>query len=63
MRSAVTAGTILAGFRLESLIGEGAMGAVYLAEDTKRSDLRELLRREGTLERKRALGQEERARP
>jgi len=36
MRSAVTAGTILAGFRLESLIGEGAMGAVYLAEDTRR---------------------------
>ena len=36
MRSAVTVGTILAGFRLESLIGEGAMGAVYLAEDTRR---------------------------
>jgi len=36
MRSAVTAGTTLAGFRVESLIGEGAMGAVYLAEDTKR---------------------------
>jgi tRNA A-37 threonylcarbamoyl transferase component Bud32 len=36
MRSAVTADTMLAGFRLESLIGEGAMGAVYLAEDTKR---------------------------
>jgi serine/threonine-protein kinase len=36
MRSAVTAGTTLAGFRLESLIGEGAMGAVYLAEDTRR---------------------------
>jgi hypothetical protein len=36
MRSAVTVGTTLAGFRLESLIGEGAMGAVYLAEDTRR---------------------------
>jgi hypothetical protein len=36
MRSAVTADTILAGFRLESLLGEGAMGAVYLAGDTKR---------------------------
>jgi predicted Ser/Thr protein kinase len=36
MSPAVTAGTILAGFRLESLIGEGAMGAVYLAEDTQR---------------------------
>ena len=36
MHSAVIAGTTLAGFRVESLIGKGAMGAVYLAEDTKR---------------------------
>jgi ABC-type transport system substrate-binding protein/tRNA A-37 threonylcarbamoyl transferase component Bud32 len=32
MRSEVPTGTVLAGFRVESLIGEGAMGAVYLAE-------------------------------
>jgi tRNA A-37 threonylcarbamoyl transferase component Bud32 len=32
MRSDVPTGTILAGFRIESLIGEGAMGSVYLAE-------------------------------
>jgi len=25
-------GTVVAGFRVESLIGEGAMGGVYLAE-------------------------------
>lgn len=36
MPSTVAAGTILAGFRVESLIGHGATGAVYLAEDTKR---------------------------
>ena len=36
MQSAVGIGSVLAGFRLESLIGEGAMGSVYLAEDTKR---------------------------
>jgi serine/threonine protein kinase/ABC-type transport system substrate-binding protein len=35
MRSQVPTGTVLAGFRVESLIGEGAMGAVYLAEDTR----------------------------
>ncbi len=29
----VTVGAVIAGFRIESLIGEGAMGAVYLAED------------------------------
>jgi serine/threonine protein kinase len=33
MRAAVRAGTIIAGFRVRSLIGEGAMGAVYLAEN------------------------------
>jgi ABC-type transport system substrate-binding protein/tRNA A-37 threonylcarbamoyl transferase component Bud32 len=33
MRPPVLAGTVLAGFRVRSLIGEGAMGAVYLAED------------------------------
>jgi len=31
----VLTGTIVAGFRVESLIGQGAMGAVYLAEDTR----------------------------
>ena len=36
MPATVRAGTILAGFRIERLIGEGAMGAVYLAEDTVR---------------------------
>lgn len=35
MRSPVTAGSDLAGFRVQALIGEGAMGAVYLAEDTR----------------------------
>src|SRR6266705_3275381 len=33
MQSPVRTGTVIAGFRVESLIGEGAMGAVYLAED------------------------------
>jgi ABC-type transport system substrate-binding protein/streptogramin lyase len=32
MRSEIPTGTVLAGFRVGSLIGEGAMGAVYLAE-------------------------------
>jgi predicted Ser/Thr protein kinase len=36
MQSTVTPGSVVAGFRLESLIGEGSMGAVYLAEDTRR---------------------------
>jgi predicted Ser/Thr protein kinase len=36
MPSTVGAGTILAGFRVESLIGNGATGAVYLAADTTR---------------------------
>jgi len=35
MQSAVGTGAVLAGFRVESLIGHGAMGAVYLAVDTK----------------------------
>src|SRR5690349_13806601 len=34
MRSSLATGTEVAGFRVESLIGEGAMGAVYLAEET-----------------------------
>jgi serine/threonine-protein kinase len=34
--SSVAAGTVVAGFRVQSLLGEGAMGAVYLAEDTIR---------------------------
>src|SRR5690349_13511344 len=33
MGAAVRAGTVIAGFRVRSLIGEGAMGAVYLAEE------------------------------
>jgi ABC-type transport system substrate-binding protein/tRNA A-37 threonylcarbamoyl transferase component Bud32 len=33
MQSAVRTGTVIAGFRVDSLIGEGAMGAVYLAEE------------------------------
>jgi len=33
MRAAVRAGTVIADFRVMSLIGEGAMGTVYLAED------------------------------
>jgi len=31
----VRTGTMLAGHRFDSLIGEGATGAVHLAEDTK----------------------------
>jgi ABC-type transport system substrate-binding protein len=33
MRAPVLSGTMLAGFRVKQLIGEGAMGAVYLAEE------------------------------
>ena len=36
MPSDVRTGTVLAGFRIESQIGEGGMGTVYLAEDTRR---------------------------
>jgi tRNA A-37 threonylcarbamoyl transferase component Bud32 len=35
MQSSVGTGTILAGFRVESLIGQGGTGAVYLAVDTR----------------------------
>src|SRR6476659_9800287 len=35
MPSAVSAGTTIAGFRVVSLVGEGAMGSVYLAEDAE----------------------------
>jgi ABC-type transport system substrate-binding protein/tRNA A-37 threonylcarbamoyl transferase component Bud32 len=34
MSASVVRGTVLGGFRVESLIGEGATGSVYLAEDT-----------------------------
>ena len=33
MGAGVRIGTVIAGFRVRSLIGEGAMGTVYLAED------------------------------
>jgi predicted Ser/Thr protein kinase len=33
MSSPVAIGSVVAGFRLDSLLGQGAMGAVYLAED------------------------------
>jgi streptogramin lyase/predicted Ser/Thr protein kinase len=33
MRSTLPSGTVLAGFRVQSLVGEGAMGSVYVAED------------------------------
>jgi serine/threonine protein kinase len=33
MRDAVRTGSVVAGYRFDSLIGEGAMGAVCLAED------------------------------
>jgi ABC-type transport system substrate-binding protein/predicted Ser/Thr protein kinase len=33
MRAPVLTGTVVAGFRVKSLVGEGAMGAVYLAEE------------------------------
>jgi ABC-type transport system substrate-binding protein/tRNA A-37 threonylcarbamoyl transferase component Bud32 len=33
MQSAVPTGTVIAGFRVASLIGDGAMGAVYLADE------------------------------
>src|SRR5205809_471453 len=34
MRPELRTGALLAGFRVESLLGEGAMGTVYLAEET-----------------------------
>jgi tRNA A-37 threonylcarbamoyl transferase component Bud32 len=34
MSSPIRTGSLVDGFRVESLIGQGAMGAVYLAEDT-----------------------------
>src|SRR5262249_52541354 len=34
--SDVRTGTLLAGFRIDSPLGEGAMGAVFLAKDTRR---------------------------
>ena len=33
MRIDVRAGAVIAGFRVESLLGEGAMGSVYLAKE------------------------------
>jgi hypothetical protein len=36
MQSRIPTGTVCAGFRIEKVIGEGAMGTVYLAEDTRR---------------------------
>jgi hypothetical protein len=36
MRAQVATGAVLAGFRVESLIGEGAMGTVFLAKDLRR---------------------------
>ena len=36
MRAQVATGAVVAGFRIESLIGEGAMGSVFVAEDTRR---------------------------
>ena len=39
MQPEVTTGTLVGGFRVVSLIGEGAMGRVYLAEDLERQRL------------------------
>jgi len=36
MSSEVRTGTVLGRFRIDSMIGQGAMGSVYLAEDTSR---------------------------
>jgi len=38
MGSPLPTGTLLAGFRVETLIGEGAMGRVYLAWDSQRGE-------------------------
>ena len=36
MRAQLPTGAVVAGFRIESLLGEGAMGSVFVAEDTRR---------------------------
>ena len=36
MQSDVTIGSVVGGFRVVSLLGEGATGRVYLAEDIER---------------------------
>ena len=38
MPSELQAGQVVAGFRVEKLIGQGAMGTVYLAENTSSGD-------------------------
>jgi ABC-type transport system substrate-binding protein/tRNA A-37 threonylcarbamoyl transferase component Bud32 len=38
MRATLTRGTVLAGFRVQSLIADGATGSVYLAEDIRTGD-------------------------
>jgi serine/threonine-protein kinase len=38
MPSELRTGDLVAGFRIESLIGQGAVGSVYLAEDTRSGD-------------------------
>ena len=35
MPSELQAGQVVAGFRVEKLIGQGAIGTVYLAENTR----------------------------
>ena len=35
MPSQVTVGSVISGFRVQSLIGAGAMGSVYLAEEMR----------------------------
>ena len=38
MRPEIQSGSVLAGFRVESLLGRGAMGTVYLAEEISTGD-------------------------